>query len=64
MAFEVASGKFYQLLMLPLDRCHEEPFEREERRAFSKPAIVLSVAYRKLPAGVHSHEVLEEVLGG
>ncbi len=61
---EVASGKFYQLLMLPLDRCHEVPFEREERRAFLKNLLLFYRLHIENFQQVHSHEVLEEVLGG
>ena len=61
---EVASAKFFQLLMLPPDRCHEVPFEREERRAFLKNLLLYYRLHIENFPPVHSHEVLEEVLGG
>ncbi len=61
---EVASSKCYRLLMLPLDRCHEVPFEREERRSFLKNLLIFYRLHIENFQQVHSHEVLEEVLGG
>ncbi|MCF8244667.1 MAG: DNA repair protein RecO [Saprospiraceae bacterium] len=61
---EVASAKFYQLLMLSMDRCHEVPFEREERRSFLKNLLLYYRLHIDNFPTVHSHEVLEEVLGG
>ena len=60
---EVAAGKLFQLLMLPIDRCHEIPFEREERRTFLKNLLVYYRLHIENFKQVHSHEVLEEVLG-
>ena len=60
---EMAANKFYQLLMLPLERCHEVPFEREERRAFLKNLLLYFRLHIENFPPVHSHEVLEEVLG-
>jgi len=61
---EVASAKFYQLLMLPKEHCHEVPFEREERRSFLKNLLIFYRLHIENFPTVHSHEVLEEVLGG
>lgn len=60
---ELASAKFYQLLVLPKERCHEVPFEREERRAFLKNLLLFYRLHIENFPPVHSHEVLEEVLG-
>ena len=60
---EAASTTFYHLLMLPLERCHEVPFEREERRAFLKNLLLYYRLHIENFQQVHSHEVLEEVLG-
>ncbi|MBI1224642.1 MAG: DNA repair protein RecO [Bacteroidetes bacterium] len=60
---EQASAKFYQLLLLPLQRCHEVPFEREERRALVKNLLLYFRLHIENFQPVHSHEVLEEVLG-
>ncbi len=61
---EQTSAKFYQLLTLPLERCHEVPFEREERRTLVKNLLVYYRLHIENFQPVHSHEVLEEVLGG
>ncbi len=60
---ELAAGKLYQLLLLPLERCHEVLFEREERRAFVKNLLVYYRLHIENFPQVHSHEVLEEVMG-
>ncbi len=60
---ELVAGKFYQLLMLPLERCHEVHFERDERRSFLKSLLMYYRLHIENFQTVHSHEVLEEVLG-
>lgn len=60
---EAGSAKFYRLLMLPLEQSHEVPFEREERRAFLKSLLLFYRLHIENFPPVHSHEVLEEVLG-
>lgn len=60
---EVPSSKFYQLLMLPQERSHEVVFDREERRAFLKNLLLYFRLHIENFQQVHSHEVLEEVLG-
>lgn len=60
---ELAAGKLYQLLMLPLERCHEVFFERDERRFFLKNMLMYYRLHIENFPTVHSHEVLEEVLG-
>lgn len=61
---EQSSAKFYQLLNLPMEHCHEVPFEREERRALVKNLLLYYRLHIENFQPVHSHEVLEEVLGG
>lgn len=60
---EFAAAKFYQLLLLPMEECHEVQLEREERRALLKSLIVYFRLHIENFPTVHSHEVLEEVLG-
>lgn len=60
---ELAAGKLYQLLMLPLEHCHEVFFERDERRSFLKNMLMYYRLHIENFQTVHSHEVLEEVLG-
>ncbi|MCC6723918.1 MAG: DNA repair protein RecO [Saprospiraceae bacterium] len=59
----LAAGKFYQLLLLPMEKSHEVLFDREERRNLLKSMLnYYRLHIENFPA-VHSHEVLEEVLG-
>lgn len=60
---EVASGKFYQLLQWPKERCHEVVFSREERKFFLKNLLDFYRLHIENFPTVHSHEVLEVVLG-
>lgn len=60
---EVAAGKLYQLLLLPHERCHEVQFEREERRSMLKSLLNYYRLHIENFSPIHSHEVLEEVLG-
>jgi DNA repair protein RecO (recombination protein O) len=59
----LAAGKFYQLLLLPLEQCHEVLFNREERRSLLKNLLTYYRLHIENFQQVHSHEVLEEVMG-
>ncbi|MBK8563280.1 MAG: DNA repair protein RecO [Saprospiraceae bacterium] len=60
---QLAAGKFYQLLILPMERCHEVLFDREERRSLLKSLLNYYKLHIENFPPVRSHEVLEEVLG-
>ena len=59
---EEAAAKFYQLLVLPIDRSHEIHFEREERRSMVRNLINYYRHHIENFPTVHSHEVLETVM--
>ncbi len=59
---QLPAGKFYQLLMLPMDQCQEVLFDREERRNLLKSLLNYYRLHIENFQNVHSHEILEEVL--
>ncbi len=60
---QFAAGSLYQLLLLPMERCHEVHLDRDERRNLLKSLLNYYKLHMEHFPTVHSHEVLEEVLG-
>lgn len=56
------SEKLGLLLLLPLERCHEVAFTREERQAFLKNMLYYYRLHIEHFPQINSHEILEEVL--
>jgi len=55
--------KFSQLLQLPLSQCHNVPFNRAERKSLLQSLLdYYHYHIENLPT-IHSHKILEEVLG-
>jgi DNA repair protein RecO (recombination protein O) len=56
------SEKLGLLLLLPLERCHEISFGREERKAFLRNMLHFYRLHIEHFPQINSHEILEEVL--
>ncbi len=56
-------GKFSQLLQLPKEQCHTVLFSRQERKSLLQGILNYYRHHIENFPPIHSHEILEEVLG-